>query len=432
MEKQKEKLSVNRNYVRSSFALLFAFLWAAFSVYLALPWIEDLNEYLYLGVSLYIILSLAILPGFLNMFLAFMLLFKRHIKDDNVPVSHLIDYPAIDIMVAAYNEESGIESTIHSILDNGYNGEVNIYCADDASKDKTLEIIRSHSSENVRYVHNDVNLGKAKSLNKLLIQTKSEIIITIDADSILEKGALNSIVETYKLNSKVVAVAGNIKTNTNETFIQKLQRYDYEIAIFAVKSAQSMLNGVLVAQGAFSAYNGDLLRKYAYKEDAVGEDIVITWKLLENEESLILYDRNAVCRTNTPDTFDKFYKQRVRWARGMIEGFRSSPTLFKTKRLSSFFVCTNTLFPFLDFTYTFIFIPAIICALITMQTNNIVGIWTLLIIPIGIVQNLIIAYKNNCKIDIYFIFYTLTYSFFNQSASLVGYYKEIKGVAKKW
>ena len=248
----------------------------------------------------------------------------------------------------------------------------------------------------------------------------------------MEKGALNSIVETYKLNPNIVAVAGNIKTSTNETFIQKLQRYDYEIAIYAVKTAQSMLNGVLVAQGAFSAYNGDLLRKYTYKEDTVGEDIVITWKLLEDTNNLIIYDKNAICRTSTPATLEKFYNQRVRWARGMIEGFRSSPTLFKTRRLSSFFVCSNTLFPFLDFTYTFIFMPAIISAFVTMHSNNIVGLWTLLIIPIGIIQNLIIAYKNDCKIDIYFIFYTLTYSFFNQSASLVGYYQELKGVAKKW
>lgn len=432
MEKQSEKLSVNRNYVRSLVALLFAFLWAALSVYLALPWIDDLTEYVHLGIALYIVITLAILPGFLNMFLAFMLLFKRHIKYDNVPVSHLIEYPEIDIMIAAHNEESIIESTILSILENEYNGKVNIYCVDDASKDRTLEIIKRHSSGNVSYIHNDINLGKAKSLNKLLLQTKSEIIVTLDADSILEKGALNSIVETYKLNPNIVAVAGNIKTNTNETFIQKLQRYDYEIAIYAVKTAQSMLNGVLVAQGAFSAYNGDLLRKYTYKEDTVGEDIVITWKLLEDTNNLIIYDRNAICRTSTPATLEKFYNQRVRWARGMIEGFRSSPTLFKTRRLSSFFVCSNTLFPFLDFTYTFIFMPAIVCAFVTMHSNNIVGLWTLLIIPIGIIQNLIIAYKNDCKIDIYFIFYTLTYSFFNQSASLVGYYQELKGVAKKW
>ncbi len=432
MENQPGKLSVSRNYVRSSIALLCAFLWAAFSTYIALPWISDLTEYVYLWIALYIVITLAILPGFLNMFLAFMLLFKRNIKDDNVPVSHLVEYPEIDILVAAYNEEESIESTICSILENGYNGKINVYCADDASKDRTLEIIKKYSLDNVKYISNETNLGKAKSLNKLLVQTKSEIIVTLDADSILEKGALNSIVETYKLNPNIVAVAGNIKTGTNDTFIQKLQRYDYEIAIYAVKSAQSMLNGVLVAQGAFSAYNGDLLRKHSYKEDTIGEDIVITWKLLEDKENLIIYDRNAICRTSTPRTLDKFYKQRVRWARGMIEGFRSSPKLYKTKRLSSFFVCTNMLFPLLDFTYTFIFIPALICDIIRMESNNIVGLWTLLVIPVGIVQNLIIAYKNNCKIDIYFVFYTLTYSFFNQSASLVGYFSEIKGVAKKW
>lgn len=434
MEKQNDIFKISRNYKRALVALFIAIFWGFLSMYLALPWLNDLKEIVYFGLGLYIIITLAIIPGVMNMFLIFMVLVKKDLKNDNQPVIHLKKYPEIDIMIAAYNEEKCIDKTVNSILESGYPGKINIYCVNDGSSDKTLSVLKEmHKTNNaVEFINNEVNLGKAKSLNRLLPYTKSSIVVTIDADSILEKGALTSLIDTYNLNPNVVAVAGNIKQETNDTFIQKLQRYDYDIAIFAIKTAQGMLNGVLVAQGAFSAYNGDLIRKYAYPENTVGEDIVVTWKFLEDENNIILYDRHAICYTMTPDTFSKFFKQRVRWARGMIEAFKSSPNILIKKRGSTSYILCNTMFPFIDLTYTFVFLPSLIYALITMKSNPIVGVWTLFIIPIGLLQNLIIAKKNNCKIDAYFILYSLCYGIFNQTASLLGYSLELIGGNKKW
>ncbi|MGL4392435.1 MAG: glycosyltransferase, partial [Fusobacteriaceae bacterium] len=413
---EKKKFLLNRNKIKIIISLIAAFLWAAFSYWIARRWIADFDPYAPPFVAHYVVFTIAIIPGFMNMFLVSMILVKKNWIEDTKEEYEFSkkDYPEVDILIAARNESANIEKTINSILSNGYKGKLNIFCIDDGSTDKTFELMQKF---NIKSSSNIKNIGKAASLNKLLPLTTGEVIITVDADSILGENALNNIVETYMIHENIVAVAGNIKTINDKTFMQKLQRYDYELAIFAVKTTQGMLNGVLVAQGAFSLYSGKHLREVAYKE-VVGEDIVLTWKLLEDEKNIILYDKFAICYTNTPDTLNKFYRQRIRWARGMIEGFKHSPKLFMTKRFSAGFIYCNFLFPLLDFSFVFIYLPALIWALVTMKSNLIVGLITFLVVPLGITQNLLIARKNRCKLDWYFIPFTLIYCIFNQSASL--------------
>src|SRR5690606_8922819 len=130
--------------------------------------------------------------------------------------------------------------------------------------------------------------------------------------------------------------------------------------------------------------------------------------------------------TNVPFTYKQFFLQRSRWARGMIEAFIAHPGILIQKRLSTFVVYWNLLFPLMDTAYVFFFIPSIIAAFFGYYF--LVGPMTLAILPLSILMNSIVYFgqKNmfefndlKTRKNIFgFIFYMLFYYFLMVPACL--------------
>lgn len=60
----------------------------------------------------------------------------------------------------------------------------------------------------------------------------------------------------------IVATAGAIFVqNDKKNFVTKLQQWDYTLGVFGVKLYQGNYNSTLVAQGAFSAYKTEKIKK---------------------------------------------------------------------------------------------------------------------------------------------------------------------------
>jgi len=63
---------------------------------------------------------------------------------------------------------------------------------DDGSTDSTLEKAKSFEVYGVKVIHQE-NQGKANALNKGIKKSKGEIVVTVDADTILTKDSLRKI-----------------------------------------------------------------------------------------------------------------------------------------------------------------------------------------------------------------------------------------------
>ena len=105
--------------VQAKFALAFmvSLAWTVVSTLLALPWLHDLAAVVSWPVAIFAVGGIAVLPGMMNAFLVTGLLLDRR-----PPRKPLLDYPAISILVAAYNEESSIADTLRSIAQQEYPG----------------------------------------------------------------------------------------------------------------------------------------------------------------------------------------------------------------------------------------------------------------------------------------------------------------------
>jgi len=424
--------------IRGKFAvaLLTSGAWFALTVAIALPWITELSGIVGTAFALLAVGGIALVPGFMNAFLIASLLLDRRPSR-----SQPSRYPPVSILIAAYNEEASIADTLRSIANQDYPGAFEVFVIDDGSRDRTAAIVDACDHEWLRLLRQPHNAGKSAALNRGLAEARFDLVVTLDADSFLYRDALRNLVERYLGDPpNTRAVAGTMLVrNSRKNWVTKAQEWDYFHGIAAIKRVQSLYQGTLVAQGAFSIYERAALRQIGGWVDCVGEDIVLTWAMLRNGWR-VGHAEDACCFTNAPDTLHQFVRQRQRWARGMMEAFRQFPDILVKPRLSTLFVWWNLLFPWLDLAYTVFFIPGIVLALFGIYW--IAGPLTLALLPMALGINYLMYRVGSQMFALNglrvrrnlsgFLTYAFVYSLILQPACVAGYFSEILGLRKTW
>lgn len=403
-------------------------------------WLVDLTNVLGIVLAWTIVAGVALLPGFMSAFLVASLLIdsrpprRRDIKT----------YPAVTVLVAAYNEGANILSTIESIAKQQYPGDLRVIVANDGSTDDTADKVRSVLPQYPWLELLDIqqNAGKANALNRSLEMVTTDITITIDGDSYLFSNAIKHLVERYVSDPEgTVAVAGAVLVrNSRHNLVTKAQEWDYFHGIAAIKRLQSLYQGTLVAQGAFSIYDTQVLRDVGGWAEVVGEDIVLTWAILDRGYR-VGYAEDACLFTNAPETWSQFIKQRQRWSRGLIEAFKAHWRLLFKARMTTMFIWWNLFFPYMDLAYTLAFIPGIIAALFGYYL--LAGPMTLILLPMSLLVNYVMFLIQSrmftdqglkVRRNIFgFAFYAFLYSLVLQPACVFGYIKELfNGAKKNW
>lgn len=419
-------------------ALIGACLWTWFSIWIAQAWIHDLSTHIGMFAAIFLIYGIAIIPGFMNSFAALSLMMDKRPRREALPF-----YPGISILIAAYNEAASIKDTLVSISQQTYPGKLQVIVINDGSKDETANIVRNLQEQFswLTFLDLEKNAGKAHALNEGFKLVEHDLVVTIDADSYLHRIALINIVERYLLDPpNTRAVAGKILVrNSRENLLTKTQEWDYFLGISATKRMQSLYQGTLVAQGAFSIYDRAALIEVGGWPECVGEDIVLTWSLL-NAGYRVGHCEDACLFTNAATTLRVFIKQRQRWARGMMEAFIKHPSILIKPRLSTFFIYWNLLFPWLDLAFTFGFLPGLVLACFGYYW--IVGIMTLVLLPMALLLGLLNYFIERQMFDEMglkvrknftgFLIYVFAYSFLLQPASILGYLDEILRTRKTW
>lgn len=219
------------------------------------------------------------------------------------------------MVVPAYNEAKTIKSCIESLQKLDY-PNFEIVVVDDGSSDNTFEL--AASCENVKVIRQK-NKGKPIALNAGISHSDGEIILTVDADTDLEKNALKAIAKRFGNNDKLGAVAGNVKVKKESTILNTIQSAEYATGINLVRKGQSVLGTVMVVPGPVAALKKNAIQEVGlFSDDTFAEDFDITVKILKQGYE-IEYEEDSLAFTDTPKTIEDLIKQRRRWYRGMIQ-----------------------------------------------------------------------------------------------------------------
>lgn len=416
-----------------------AFFYFLLSFFININWVNEISCYFGYPFAIYIVLFIALIPGFMYVFMLISLLYYEKQKRHYCCKSH-----DVTVLIPTYNSKKTILKTINSIIEQKYDGRIHIIIIDDGSKDGTIELLKKQKLDCSIKLIETSHRGKSFALNEGLKYTKTKYVITVDSDTVLHSLAIHYIIKKLaNSNRNTVATAGCLFVeNDQSTFITKMQQWDYTLGIFGVKFYQGNYNSTLVAQGAFSAYKTRIIKKIGGWQPYVGEDIVLTWELLSRGYE-VNFAKKAIAFTEVPTTLRGLLRQRKRWACGMIEAFKQV-TIISSQKMnlkSKLLICMNIFFPFIDIALL-IFIPL---GLIFLVFHNYLFMsWlTLLVILLGMILCFVIEVKRrnvlkqiDCILKrrsfLAFLVYILLYAFLLAPCCIIGYIKGLCGLKKEW
>jgi cellulose synthase/poly-beta-1,6-N-acetylglucosamine synthase-like glycosyltransferase len=224
--------------------------------------------------------------------------------------------PSITIIIPAYNEEKWIAHCIEAVLEANYPSK-EVIVVDDGSTDNTYEIASRYASRGVTVLRKP-NGGKASAINYGLLFATGEVVVCIDADSIIGRETLKNIVKPF-MDTRVLGVAGNVKVVNPLGWLTKCQALEYIGSINIMRRATSFFGAVNVMPGALTAFRRSQVTLIGrYDKETVAEDFDITVKL-QKVGGIVQAPTNAFVYTEAPSKLSSFYLQRLRWNRGGLQ-----------------------------------------------------------------------------------------------------------------
>ncbi|MAF50750.1 MAG: hypothetical protein CMH64_01535 [Nanoarchaeota archaeon] len=267
---------------------------------------------------------------YFGLFTALFFIFTFFENMENLRPQNATRFPFVSIIVPAFNEESTISGTLHSLLNLDYpKDKIEIIVVDDGSKDNTLNVAKKFEKKGVRVFTKENEGGKGYALNFGLEKAKGELVGCLDADSFVVSDALNKMIGYFE-DSEIAAVTPSIKVWKDNNFIQKIQKIEYMMGVFLRKSF-SYLDSIHVTPGPFTIYRKSFFDKYGgYDAGNLTEDIEVALRI-QRHGFRIENSMDANVYTVSPNNVKALQKQRNRWYIGFLGNVLNYKDLFGLK-----------------------------------------------------------------------------------------------------
>jgi cellulose synthase/poly-beta-1,6-N-acetylglucosamine synthase-like glycosyltransferase len=179
----------------------------------------------------------------------------------------------ISVVIPAYNAEGTIGDCLRAAKSLEYAGDLEVIVVNDGSTDKTADIALTFPMVRVISVPNG---GAPRATNIGIQAAKYDIVVSLDADAMLERDWLQKVVPLFD-DPKIAAVAGYALTG-NRSLVGKFMGYDVELRLDRIGPHTDHLytmntayrRQILLEIGMFDeslriAYDGDISRRLVAK-----------------------------------------------------------------------------------------------------------------------------------------------------------------------
>jgi cellulose synthase/poly-beta-1,6-N-acetylglucosamine synthase-like glycosyltransferase len=272
--------------------------------------------------------------------------------------------PFVSIVVPAHNEELTIVESVRALLAMDYEAR-ELVVVNDGSSDETLALLQRTfqliaapvayaqplATAPVRGIYRSAiepalvvvdkeNGGcKADASNAGINAASGELVLVIDADTILEPDALTRAVLPFLEDPRTVAVGAKVTIVNGctiehgrvtsvalpDSWLARYQIVEYMRAFLLFRVACAASNSLLILSGAFGLFRRDsVITVGGYDREAIGEDMDLTMRLhrhyrAKREPFRVGFDPAPLCCTQAPEDFASLRSQRYRWRRGLLQ-----------------------------------------------------------------------------------------------------------------
>ncbi|GAA3960435.1 hypothetical protein GCM10023085_48670 [Actinomadura viridis] len=224
----------------------------------------------------------------------------------------------VSVVVPAHNEEHGLPATLRSLLAQTEPAH-QIIVVDDGSADRTGEVARSYGATVLRPPR---NLGsKAKAQNHALPHCDGELVLAVDADTVLAPDYIEKLRPAFD-DPAVAIAAGNVQTRFTRTVWERGRSIEYLFGFHWHRPIQSGAHSPMVCSGCCSAFRRDVLLEFGgFPERTIVEDMDLTWSA-QIAGHKAAYVGDAVAWAADPETLPYLRRQVRRWMAGFFQNVR--------------------------------------------------------------------------------------------------------------
>lgn len=249
--------------------------------------------------------------------------------------------PTLGIIVAAYNEAGVLGMTISRLMAQDDPPDL-ILLADDGSSDDTPDVLKrlygleppalgalsaAAGQPRLRWLRLPHG-GKARALNAAVERIDTELMLTVDADTLLAPGALSAMRAAFTAEPELVAATGVLVPacgpHLQGRLFQWFQRYEY-VRNFLSRHAWMELQSLLLISGAFAAFRTTAVVEVGgFDTECMVEDYELIHRLYRvsrdgGRDWRVRVVGDAVAITDAPASPLGFLRQRRRWFGGFLQ-----------------------------------------------------------------------------------------------------------------
>jgi biofilm PGA synthesis N-glycosyltransferase PgaC len=239
-------------------------------------------------------------------------------RGDDAPAILQVPLPPVSVLVPAHNEEAVIANAARAILAMDY-PDFELIVIDDGSSDGTTGALAPFAGHpRLRLLRKAVNEGKAMALNDALPLARGEIILVLDADAEPAPDLLRQMAPHFE-SPRVAGVTGNPRVRNTDNFLARLQAIEFSSIVSLLRRSQRIWGRIVTVSGVVAAFRRSALFDVGgFSPEMPTEDIELTWKLQKRFYD-IRYEPRAICWMTVPTTVRGLWRQRLRWARGLMQ-----------------------------------------------------------------------------------------------------------------
>ena len=205
-------------------------------------------------------------------------------------------YPKVSIIIPCRNEEQYIRKNLDAILEQDYEGVIEVLVVDGMSSDNTREIVKSFASDQIRLIDNP-HQYTPNALNIGVANTSGEVFIILGGHAYINQDFVRKNIEVLQRDEKVGCAGGqilNIHENHTSEIISRAMASSFGVgnATFRVGGEAGYVD--TVAFGAYrkkihdeiGGFDEDLVRnqddEYNFKVTKAGYKIYFDPEIISN------------------------------------------------------------------------------------------------------------------------------------------------------
>ena len=275
----------------------------------------------------YFITATFIIAGIYYFFLEASILFW--IKEPEYQATATPPSTRVSIIIAARNEEKNIGDCLkHLMLQEFPSSLYEIIVVDDDSSDNTAKEVQRFiiGSDKIHLLQLKGNSSKKKAIEVGIKNSRTEVIITVDADCTMNKHWLGNMVSCYEQKkSKMLIGPVSIKANgsnilhSGKGWAGAFQELEYS-GLMLTAGACAFMKRPLICSGANLLYEKNAFHEVkgfdGIDHKASGDDVLLMFKMQKKFPVQIHFikSKEAIVETKPVATLNEFIQQRIRWA----------------------------------------------------------------------------------------------------------------------